>query len=320
MQKLKEKLLNTGHFIDNSYLDDYVKLVNKKSTANYLERHHILPRAYYNLEELEVDSSEANLAALSFADHCKAHWLLYYCTVDRLQYASQTAFIIMVNGLTKRIKDYTEADFIALQEMKNQLLEDSNTFWSAEDDNFLKQYFQELTDEELASKLNRTEIAVRARRSYLNLQRFNMLDFTDRELDYIITNYYQKEIKEIAADLNRSVGSIAQKCHRLGLKKKADIWSKEELDFLRANSTTMSLMDLSNALNRSKLAIKRQCHVHNIERKRTDLWTEAELKYLKDNYLIKTYQQMAAELDRTANAISHRCQVLNLIKNKHTYK
>lgn len=315
MQKLKEKLLNTGYFIDNNYLDEYIKLVYGISTASYIEQHHILPRAYYSLEGLEIDNSDNNLVGLSFADHCKAHWLLYYCTIDKLQYASQTAFVIMVNGLSKHIKDYTESDFIALQEMKHQLLEDSATFWSVADDNFLKQNFLKFTDEELAAKLDRTVLAVRTRRSYLHLQRVKMLDFTDDEIKYIIANYYQKEIKEIATDLNRPVQALFVKCSRLGLKKKADFWSNAELDFLRDNATTMSLTDISNALGRSKQAIKRQCHINQIRCKRTDLWSDIEIDYLRENYTTKTAKQIADYLGRTVSAVEHKCQSLKLTKN-----
>ena len=317
MQKLKEKLLDTGYFIDNSYLDDYVKLVTNYSTASYVERHHILPRAYYTLEESEVDNSEDNLVALSFADHCKAHWLLYYCTVDKLQYASQTAFVIMVNGLTKHIKEYTEDDFIILQEMKNQLLEDSSTFWSVAEDNFLKQYFLEFTDAELASKLNRTEIAVQTRRSYFGLQRVKMSDFTNEELNYITENFYQKEIKEIANTLHRSVGSIATKCSRLGLKKwKADPWTDEELAFLYKNSSTMSTAEISTALDRGLAGVRRQCRIHKIKclDKRSGFWTDSELGYLVDNHTTKTVPQMAELLDRPVSSVRRKCLDLGLIK------
>lgn len=316
MQKLKDKLLNTGYFVDNNYLDEYIKLVGGLSIASYTERHHILPKAYYKLKRLKIDNSADNLVSLSFADHCKAHWLLYYCTKDRLQYASQTAFVIMVNGLTKHIKEYTDADFIALQEMKNQLLEDSTTYWSRSEDTFLKQNFLKFTDEELAAKLNRTGSAVRTRRTYLHLQRFKMADFTEEEVSYIVANYYQKEIKQIAADLERPVQAIFVKCHRLGLKKKADAWSEEEIDFLRANAMIMSLTDLSNALGRSKLAIKRQCHIKQIKCKRTDLWSDAEVAYLQENYVAKTARQIAAHLDRSTGAVERKCQQLNLTKNK----
>ena len=313
----KEELLSTGHFIDNSYLDDYVILVNSTATTTYTERHHILPRAYYDLLGLDTDNSDSNLVRLSFADHCKAHWLLYFCTTDKLQYASQTAFVIMVNGLTKRLKDYTEEDFIAIQNMKNQLLADSDTFWSAEEDEFLKQHFLEFTDEELASKLNRTEIAIRARRSYYGLQRVKMSDFTEEELNYITTNYYRKEIKEIAAALNRSVGSITAKGIRLGLKKwKADPWTKEELEFLYENSSTMSTAEIAAALSRGLAGVQRQCRIHKIKclDKRPGFWTSSELEYLYANCTTKTIPQMAEILDRSISSVRHKCLDLGLIK------
>ena len=311
----KEELLRTGHFIDNSYLDDYIKLVNSTSTVRYTERHHILPRAYFDLLEIATDNSDANLVRLSFADHCKAHWLLYFCTTDKLQYASQTAFVIMVNGLAKRLKDYTEEDFIAIQEMKDQLLADSNTFWSAKDDEFLKNNFLSFSDEELANKLNRTEIAIQARRTYLQLPRVNMTDFTAEEIEYIVANFKVKSSAEIASDLGRSVGSIRQKCHRLGLKKKAASWSDSELAFLRANAMSMSLTDLSHHLGRSKAAIKRQCHVHQIKCKRTDLWTESELTFLKEHCTTMTAKQLSEALNRSVGAIEHKCQASRLLKS-----
>lgn len=42
---LKEKLLKTGYFIDNEYLDDYINLVVTPPNTNsldYTEIHHIL--------------------------------------------------------------------------------------------------------------------------------------------------------------------------------------------------------------------------------------------------------------------------------------
>ena len=45
---LKEVLLNTGLFIDNSYLDNYIKLVSCHSkNTGYTEKHHAIQVAYY---------------------------------------------------------------------------------------------------------------------------------------------------------------------------------------------------------------------------------------------------------------------------------
>ena len=103
----------------------------------------------------------------------------------------------MINGLVKHIKDYTEADFTELQKLKDLLVCDSNSFWSQEDDLFLKNNFLKYTDNELALKLNRTEIAVRARRTTLVLQRVKMKDFTAEEIKYLKENYSIKTLKEL---------------------------------------------------------------------------------------------------------------------------
>jgi hypothetical protein len=70
---LKQKLLSTGYFIDNEYLEQYMALIKEEHDANYLERHHIIPRAYYQLKKLKVDNTKSNIVRLSFAEHCKAH-------------------------------------------------------------------------------------------------------------------------------------------------------------------------------------------------------------------------------------------------------
>ena len=73
-QKLKQKLLDTGYFIDNDYLDHYVDLIcTEFVNQGYIEKHHILPRAYFAAEGLKLDNSVMNIKKLSYADHCKAH-------------------------------------------------------------------------------------------------------------------------------------------------------------------------------------------------------------------------------------------------------
>lgn len=84
---------------------------------------------------------------------------------------------------------------------------------------FLKNNFLRYTDNELALKLNRTEIAIRARRTILGLQRIKMKDFTAEEIKCLKENYQVKSLKELSNALNRSVNSIAQKCSSIGLYK-----------------------------------------------------------------------------------------------------
>ena len=81
---IKQCLLNTGYFVDNQYLDDYIDLIQKPfSLTNYTEDHHVLPVSYYKYKYNCKDRKEAKILAdkdvnnlkikLSFANHCKAH-------------------------------------------------------------------------------------------------------------------------------------------------------------------------------------------------------------------------------------------------------
>lgn len=315
----KQELLKTNYFIDNEYLDQYLELVKINSDAKYLERHHILPKAYYRLKNLKVDNTKNNIIKLSFANHCKAHWLLYFCTKDELKYANQTAFAIMINGLVKHIEDYTEADFTELQKLKDLLVCDSNSFWSREDDLFLKNNFLMYTDNELALTLNRTEIAIRARRTILWLQRFKMKDFTTEEIKYLKENYSIKSLKELSNALNRSTGSIAQKCNSIGLyKSKNKKWTEAEIEYVKENATKKSLTELSSYLGRSKLVIKQLCHRKHIKCKRTDLYSQYELEYIKNNYGKLTAKQMSKSINRSIRSIEHK--IHELLTSTGSYK
>ena len=134
----KEKLLATNCFIDNEYLDTYLKLIDSSTTGT--EVHHILPRSYFKDLGISVDNSEQNLVRLSFADHCKAHWLLYYCTIGKLKKASQASFVLMTKAFLK-INSMTDAiNYNLLQQKWEEFKNDSSTdFFSAEEEQFIIQ-------------------------------------------------------------------------------------------------------------------------------------------------------------------------------------
>lgn len=92
---LKNRLITTGYFINNEYLDKYVNLILQNLTTKYVktitQRHHILQRKYYRLEQLSVDNSVSNIVNLTYADHCLAHYYLYNCTQNKLKAANANA-------------------------------------------------------------------------------------------------------------------------------------------------------------------------------------------------------------------------------------
>lgn len=116
---LRQKLLATGEFEDNNFLDLYIQLIATREQLSEqigCEIHHILPRSYYRACNQEVDNTESNLARLQYVDHCHAHWLLANCTRGKLQKDSCYAYRCMINQLqAKELRDLTEAERAQLQ-------------------------------------------------------------------------------------------------------------------------------------------------------------------------------------------------------------
>ena len=111
MQKIKEVLLATEHFLDNEYLDKYVNLIynnlhTKKKTGK-TQQHHILPKCYFKFIGKPCDNSKANLVHLLYVDHIRAHYFLSQCMID-LKLAGANAHVVWF-VLKQR---YTEADLL----------------------------------------------------------------------------------------------------------------------------------------------------------------------------------------------------------------
>ena len=131
---LKEKLLKTGYFIDNDYLDAYIDLVvtpPNTDSLGYTEIHHILQKQYFKIINKPVDNSLENKVRLLYRDHCKAHYLLYFCTIGKLKTANARAINKMFGVITKTntiIKNFknsiielSEKDYIKIQEYVNKI-------------------------------------------------------------------------------------------------------------------------------------------------------------------------------------------------------
>lgn len=90
---MKDKLLNCVDFEDNEYLQRYLEIISKQASEDdYFERHHIIPRCYYRLHDLEVDNSSENLVALSMKNHMLAHYYLMNCVNKHSQIYRKLVF------------------------------------------------------------------------------------------------------------------------------------------------------------------------------------------------------------------------------------
>lgn len=100
LETIKQRLIETGEFENNTYLYQYCKLIEERSQEEYnpskMNRHHILPRSYFKYNNLEVDDSDSNIAVLLFKDHILAHYLLYRASNSLQKYCNAHAVIHLV--------------------------------------------------------------------------------------------------------------------------------------------------------------------------------------------------------------------------------
>lgn len=121
METLKVRLLSTGVFIDNEYLDKYVELVESnydtKSESYKTQSHHIIPKCFYKLNGIAVDNSPQNRVNLIYLDHILAHCYIVMATNEcQFKYFNYCA----VNHLMghRDIKDFVECVSIMDDAMK----------------------------------------------------------------------------------------------------------------------------------------------------------------------------------------------------------
>ena len=95
MINLKETLLSLDGFVNNQYLDKYVQLVERNmrtpTRGGLTNRHHIIPKAYFNINGLKVDNNPTNLVTLNYREHNLAHYYLCLCTKGKLLFANELA-------------------------------------------------------------------------------------------------------------------------------------------------------------------------------------------------------------------------------------
>lgn len=114
---IKQMLIEKSIVVDNSYLEEYARIisinVSRKHTTGVTQRHHIVPKSYYNYHKIPVDNSLQNIVNLTIADHIRAHYLLALCCVDEFRYANEYAFLFMTNY---HVKDVTDDFLVDLSE------------------------------------------------------------------------------------------------------------------------------------------------------------------------------------------------------------
>ena len=73
-------------------------------------KHHIIPKCWFKLHNLDVDNSDNNLVLLTYEDHCKVHKLMTLCAKDEdLCKRFKFAYTRVTNGSVLGLKHTKES-------------------------------------------------------------------------------------------------------------------------------------------------------------------------------------------------------------------
>ena len=290
---LKQKLLNTGLFLDNEYLDKYINLVlSNNITIGYTEKHHILQRNYFKKSGLPLDNSPDNLITLSYCDHCKAHWLLYFCTTGYLKKANEASIRYIVEmykvltGKDRNKFEFNDYDFQLLQSYMTSIVNDENSrYWTeAEVDYLKKNYCGYGTGPKCAKYLNKPINLVNEKARLLGLSK-NCPDWTEAEIE-ILYKYYPIEGDKVYLRIPlHSKDACRGKAKQLKIRTKNHYWTPDEISILKLNFPLVGPTGCSKLLNRNKTECKHKAdrlgliYTNNPQK----VWTDEKLKLLLEN-------------------------------------
>ena len=290
---LKQKLLNTGLFLDNEYLDEYINLVlSNNITIGYTEKHHILQRNYFKKSGLPLDNSPDNLITLSYCDHCKAHWLLYFCTTGYLKKANEASIRYIVEmykvltGKDRNKFEFNDSDFQLLQSYMTSIVNDENSrYWTeAEVDYLKKNYCGYGTGPKCAKYLNKPINLVNEKARLLGLSK-NCPDWTEAEIE-ILYKYYPIEGDKVYLRIPlHSKDACRGKAKQLKIRTKNHYWTPDEISILKLNFPLAGPTGCSKLLNRNKTECKHKAdrlgliYTNNPQK----VWTDEKLKLLLEN-------------------------------------
>ena len=230
----------------------------KNDTADgYKELHHIFCKSFSKALNEKIDDSAANLVQLLFKNHCKAHWLLYKCTVGEQKQAMATAFLSMISFKSSKTVlelGLTAADYQELQEYVTSIKMDPTlNYWTPEEEQFLLKNYPISGQRYCAEALNKSLTAISAKANVLGIAMDKW--WTEAEIKWLVENYAILGARACSQHLNRTYGSIVTKASELELTKD-QTYSEQDKLFIVDNYPKYGAAYCANRLGKTKEAIK----------------------------------------------------------------
>ena len=78
-------LMNELFDVSNPNYDKMINILNNPNPLNeeYTEMHHIIPRFFYKLKNMNIDNSDNNLVQMSIKNHFLVHYYGAKCANDK---------------------------------------------------------------------------------------------------------------------------------------------------------------------------------------------------------------------------------------------
>ena len=315
---LKAYLLSLGCFTDNEYLDEYLSFIERPisfSAVEYTEKHHVIPRSYYNSdysksasnEDISLSDPYNSLVELTYSDHFYAHWLLYNCTTNKLKFSNAKAILAMSGR-----SDILNVSKDTVLQICNEIKRNLDFYWSPEEDAKLSELYLIGTPiEVIAEVLHKTRDATRAR-----ICRLKLSDriWTSEEEAWLRLNYVDLGKNACAQYLNRTPGSIEHKVNKLQISTRN--WTTEDIEWLIANYAATPTPACAEFLNRSISSITTKAASLNLVK--TTFWTASEDAWLQENKPTNTWQYCSDHLGRSIGSIKQRAFLLKIPNDYHS--
>lgn len=317
---MKNLLLKTGYFLDNEWLDKYVDLLSKQTNIGYVEKHHFIPvsiykylykcKTRYEAEKLADQDANNFLVKLSFVDHCKAHLYLYNCTRDEIKHSNEVAFKTMVEDKVKiKNSDLTKEEEQLLINWKNQILVNSDWYWSVQEEQWLKENYNKLPKAEIAKHLGRSIKAVTNKAKYLDITEQN--NWTTDEIAWLKENRSKYSLQECANKLGRSKKALIAFCLKQNIQAIPN-WTAAEVDWLKSHYKEKTLKECAEHLDRTRNAVQQK--LNDLGLSKNKKWSSEEDNFIKENYTKLSAKEIAKKLNCRERQIMERARTLDIRK------
>ena len=183
------------------------------------------------------------------------------------------------------------------------------TRYTQEEDDFLRNNYQEMTATKISKRLGKSKTSIKNRISFLNLKKD--INWTKEEEDFLKDNYKKITAKEIGEKIGRSEVAVRKRFQILGLKVEiSSSFTEGEDHFIKSNYKNMSFKEIAEILSRPKGTIVSRARKFGLKK-----YTEFET----DSDTHKTCRSCLQLLPKTEEILGKIVTIL-IVKNVHLYK